>query len=146
MAHYILNFSGDRETAAAFLRAKLWGVGNDERHRDELAPEDLVLIYLAVPREFVGRAELATAVRIWTAAEVEVSPGDPPSGVSLSHVEEWNPPVPMDAVLSRIDPTGSNPYVQANATAGFQMDVVRVTEHEYDAVLEEWAERLPPTG
>jgi len=57
MAHYLFNFSGHRDAAAALLRAKMWGIGSDERHRDALAPGDLILIYLAPPeRAFVGRA------------------------------------------------------------------------------------------
>lgn len=45
MAHYLFNFSeGDQEQAAALLRAKMWGIGGDEKHRDALAPADLVLI------------------------------------------------------------------------------------------------------
>ena len=32
-----------------------------------------------------------------------LAPGDYPRGVSLAHVEEWDPPVPMSAVLSQID-------------------------------------------
>src|SRR5439155_26511310 len=42
---------------------------------------------------------------------------------------------PMDTVLPRIDPTASNPRVQANATAGFQTGVVRITADEYEAVF-----------
>jgi hypothetical protein len=44
------------------LRAGKSGVDADDRHRDTLAPGDLILIYLAAPgREFIGRAEVATA-------------------------------------------------------------------------------------
>jgi hypothetical protein len=32
-----------------------------------------------------------------------VYPGDSPGGVLLAQVEEWGPPVPMNAVLSQID-------------------------------------------
>ena len=136
MAHYLFNFSaGDRQQATALLHAKMWGVGRDERHRDALAPGDLALIYLATPGEFIGRAELATAVHDWTRSEAEAYPGDSPSGVLLSHVEEWHPAVPMDAVVRRIDPTASNPRVQANAAAGFRTGVVRITGDEYEAVL-----------
>jgi hypothetical protein len=53
----------------------------------------------------------------------------------LAHVEEWSPAVPMSAVVQRIDPTGSNPYVQANATAGFRSGVVQITDDEYEAAL-----------
>ena len=137
MAHYLFTFSdGDRERAAALLRQKMWGVGRDERHSDALAPGDQALIYLPAPDSvFIGRVELATAVRGWTPSELEAFPGDSPSGVLLSSIEPWDPAVPMDAVVRRIDPTGSNPYVQENAAAGFRSDVVGITEDEYAAVL-----------
>jgi hypothetical protein len=135
MGHYLFNFSdGDRDEALALLRAKIWGIGEDERHRDELAPGDVALIYVAAPvGEFIGRAELATAVHEWTRSEVEVYPGDSPGGVSLSDVEEWDPALPMGTVVARIDPTASNPLVQANAAAGFGMGVVRITSDGYEA-------------
>ena len=137
MGHYLFNFSdGDRQQATVLLRANMWGVGRDERYRDALAPGDLALIYLPAPEaEFIGRAELATAVHDWTPSEADACPGDSPSGVLLSHVEEWDPAVPMDNVVRRIDPTASNPLVQANATAGFRMGVVRITGAEYENVL-----------
>jgi hypothetical protein len=136
MAHYLFNFSdGDREQAAALLDAMMWGIGGDERHRDELAPGDVALIYAATVGEFIGRAELATAVHKWTPSEVEAYPGDSPSGVLLSDVEEWDSAVPMESVVARIDPTASNPLVQANAAAGFRMGVVRITGDEYETTL-----------
>ena len=137
MALYVFNVSsGDREEAARLLRAKMWGIGRDERHRDELASGDLALIYVATPESaFIARAELATEFHEWTSSEADAYPGDSPSGVVLSHVEEWDPPVPMSAAAQRIDPTASNPLVQANAAAGFPMSVVRVTEDEYEAAL-----------
>jgi hypothetical protein len=137
MAYYLFNFSdGDRHQAALLLHAKMWGVGRPERYRDALAPGDLALIYLSAPEaEFIGRAELATAVRDWIPSEAEAYPGDSPSGVLLSHVEKWDPPVPMDTVVQRIDPTASNPHVQANAAAGFRMGVVRITGDEYETAL-----------
>jgi hypothetical protein len=137
MAHYLFNFSdGDREQATALLRAKMWGVGRHEGHRDALAAGDLVLIYLPAPeREFIGRAELATAHRDWTPSEAEGYPGQSPSGVLLSHVEKWEPTVPMETVVQQIDPTGSNPLVQANAAAGFRMGVVPITGDEYEAAV-----------
>ncbi len=55
-------------------------------------------------------------------------PGDSPSGVLLSEVEEWDRPVLMDAVLSRLD-------ASAKAKADFDAGVVRITEHEYETVL-----------
>lgn len=148
MAHYLFNVSrpdaakgpGLREQAAGLLRAKMWGVDADEPHRNELAPGDLVLIYLAAPeREFIGRAELASAVRDWTPSEAQRYPGDSPSGVFLSGVEEWDPPVPMETVLAHIDPA-------ANARADFEMSVVRITAHEYEAALAVSAGRFPATG
>jgi hypothetical protein len=137
VTHYLFNFSGgDRRQAAVLLEAKLWGVGRDEPHRDALAPGDLALIYVPAPdAEFIGRAELATAAHDWTPSEAETYPCDSPSGVSLSQVEEWEPAVPMDTVVQRIDPTASNPLVQANAAAGFQGGVVRITGDEYETVL-----------
>ena len=71
MAHYLFNVvnadaatgTALREQMAGFLRVRMWGVDADERHRDALAPGDLVLLYLGAPdREFIGRAELASAV------------------------------------------------------------------------------------
>ena len=155
VGHYLFNFSRRdaakggslREQVAAFLQAKLWAVDDDERHRAALAPGDLVLIYLAEPaRAFIGRAELGSAAREWTPSESQMYPGNSPSGVMLAQVEEWDPPVPMNAVLPRIDPAGSNPYVQANADAGFRTGVVRITAHEYETVLAIRAERLPSAG
>ncbi len=119
----------------------------DERHRDALAPGDLILIYLAPPaEEFIGQAELASAVQEWTSAEAEVDPGDSPGGVLLSHAEEWEPTVAMASVLPRVDPEASNPYVQANAKAGFRAGVIRITPHEYETVLAVRAEGLPAGG
>jgi hypothetical protein len=134
MAHYVFNFSdGDRQSATDLLRAKMWGVRHDERNGDVLVPGDLTLIYLPAPEaEFIGRAELATAVHDWTPSEAEAYRGDLPSGVLLSHVDEWDPAIPMDAVVRRIDPAASNPLVQANATAGFRRSVVRISAAEYE--------------
>ena len=145
MAYYLFNFStGDavkgpalREQAAELLRLKMWGIGPDERHRDMLAPGDLVLIYLAAAeREIIARAELASAVRDWTPSEAQRYPGHSPSGVFLSGVEQWDPPLPMETVLVHIDPA-------ANAKADFDMGVVRITAHEYETVLAVGAGRLP---
>ena len=136
MSYYVFNFSsGDRVRATGLLRARMWGIGSEEQHRDELAPGDRVLVYVASERVFIGRAEVATAVHDWTRSEADAYPGDSPGGVLLSHVEEWDPAVSMDAVAQRIDPTGSNPLVQANATSGFRMDLVRITEDEYEDAL-----------
>lgn len=155
MAHYLFNFSEPdaaqvpalREQAAARLRVNMWGVDADEPHRDRLAPGDLILIYLAEPaRAFVGHAKLVSAVREWTPSEALAYPGDSPCGVLLSGAEEWDPLLPMLTVLPRIDPTGSNPYVQANAKAGFQTGVVRITAAEYETVLAVRAERPARMG
>jgi hypothetical protein len=54
--------------------------------------------------------------------------------VSLASVEEWHRAVPLADVITRIDPTGSNPVVQAHA-AGFRRGVVRITVDEYDATI-----------
>lgn len=136
MAHYLFNFSdGDGERAAALLGAEMWGIDDDEPHRNELAPGDTALIYVATAGEFIGRAELATEVHEWTPSESGAYPGDSPGGVLLSNVEEWDSVVTMEAVVQRIDPTGSNPYVQANAAQGFPMGAVRITLDEYEAAL-----------
>jgi hypothetical protein len=51
-----------------------------------------------------------------------------PSGVSLAQVEEWDPPVSMSAVLSRLEPIG-------DARADFETGVVRITENEFETAL-----------
>ena len=134
MKHFILNLAdGDRERAKAFLHAKRWVVNRDERHRHALASGDLALIFVARTREFVGRAELKTTF-------LDPMPSDPAasgpavSGVLLGVVEEWTSGVPLDIAVQRIDPEGSNPYVQANA-AGFHAGVVQITVKEYDTVV-----------
>ena len=128
-----------REQAAGLLRVRMWGVEADEPHRDALASGDLVLIYLGAPeREFIGRAELASAVREWTPSEAQVNLGDSPSGVLLAQVEAWDPPVQMNTVLAQID--------SAEAKADFQAGVVLITAHEYDTALAVAAGRAPSTG
>jgi hypothetical protein len=148
VAHYLFNsVKGDaakgpalREQAAGFLRVRMWGIDADEPHRNALAPGDLILIYLGAPeREFIGRAELASAVHDWTPSEAQVYPGDSPSGVLLAQVAAWDPPVPMNTVLSQIDPAG-------NAKADFQAGVVRITANEYETALAVAAGRAPSTG
>ena len=86
MAHYIFNVvDANREQTAEFLRARMWGSDADEPHGDALAPGDLILLYLGAPdREFIGRAELASAVHDWTPSEARVYPGDSPAGVLLA--------------------------------------------------------------
>jgi len=63
--------------------------------------------------------------------------------VTLARVEHWDPSVPMIAVVPRLDPAGSNPYIQKNATAGFPTGVVRITAHEYETVVAVRMEQLP---
>jgi hypothetical protein len=137
VAHYLFNFVKGgaasrpalREEAAGFLRDRMWGIDADEPHRDALAAGDLVLVYLGAPEgRFIGRAELASAVHDWTPSEAQVYPGDSSGGVLLAHVEEWDPPLPMSAVLSQIDTT-------ENARADFETGVVRITANEYETAL-----------
>src|SRR5712692_5468312 len=146
VAHYLFNFVKEDaakgpallEQAAGFLRVRMWGIA-DEPHRNALASGDLILIYLAAPeRKFIGRAELASAVHDWTPSEAQVYPGNSPGGVLLAQVEEWDPPVPTNTVLSQIDPT-------ENAKADFQAGVVRFTANEYDTALAVAAGRAPST-
>ena len=66
-------------------------------------------------------------------------PGDSPGGVLLAQVEEWEPPVPMSAVLSQIDPA-------ENARAEFEAGVVRITAGEYETALAVAAGRATSTG
>jgi len=148
IAHYLFNFvqrdaskgSALREQAAGFVRLRMWGIDADERHRDALAPGDLILIYVGAPeRRFIGRAELASAAHDWTPSEVEAYPGDSPSGVLLAQVEEWDPPVAMSAVLAQLDPVG-------NAKADFEAGVVRITADEYETAIAVAAERATSTG
>jgi hypothetical protein len=148
VAHYLFNFmtgyagygSKLREQAAACLRVRMWGIAADERHRNALAPGDLILIYVGAPvREFIGRAEAASPVRDWTGSEAQVYPSDCRRGVLLARVEEWNPPVPINAVLSQIDPA-------ENAKADFQSGVVRITANEYQAALAAAAGRTQVFG
>ena len=148
VAHYLFNLVNEDaakgrpllEQAAGFLRVRMWGIDADEPHRNALASGDLILIYLGAPeREFIGRAELASAVHHWTPSEAQVYPGDSSSGVLLAQVEEWDPPVAMNTVLSQIDPAGT-------AKADFQAGVVRITANEYETARAVAAGRAPSTG
>jgi hypothetical protein len=148
VAYYLFNFvKGDaakgpapREQTDGFLRVRMWGVDRDEPHCNALAAGDVVLIYLGAPeREFIGRAELASAVHEWTPSEAQVYPGDSTSGVLLAQVEKWDPPVPMSTVLSQIDPA-------EKAKADFQAGVVRITASEYETALAVAAGREPSAG
>ena len=118
----------------------MWGVDAGEPHGNALGPGDLSLIYLGAPElAFIGRAELASGVHAWTPSEAQVYPGDSPGGVLLAQVEEWEPPVPMSAVLSQIDPA-------ENARAEFEAGVVRITAGEYKTALAVAAGRATSTG
>ena len=118
-----------REQAAGFLRVRMWGIDADEPHRDALAAGDLVLVYLGAPdRELIGRAELASAVHEWSPSEAQVYPGDATSGLLLAQVEEWDPPVPMSAVLSQLERPDT-------ARADFEQGVVRITANEFETAL-----------
>jgi hypothetical protein len=148
VAHYLFNFvkgdardgAGLHEQAAEFLRVAAWGIASDEAHRNALAAGDLILIYVGAPeREFIGRAELASAVHEWTPSEARLYPGACVGGVALAEIEQWAPPVPVEAVLSRIDRA-------ANAKADFQAGVVGITAHEYATALAVAAERASTTG
>jgi hypothetical protein len=120
VAHYLFNFTGGRERAADLMQRKMWEIGADEPHRGALAAGDHVLIYLAAPeRQLIGRAELASSADS--------------RGVLLAQVEEWDPPVPMSAVLSRIE----SPIARADFDAG----VVLITGDEYETALAVAAER-----
>jgi hypothetical protein len=133
MKHFIFNLlDGDRKRAASFLRAKKWLVGLEERHRDALAPGDLVLVFVARTGEFVGQAELATGFLDGIPGDAAGS--DPVSGVLLANAEEWMGGIPLAVAVQRIDPTATNPYVQANA-AGFRSGVVHITPGEYAHVM-----------
>src|SRR5438105_9404647 len=113
----------------------MWGVDAGEPHRGALGPGDLALIYIGPPEaSFVGRARLASAVHDWTPAEAQLYPGDTQSGVLFADMQEWDPSVPMQAVVARVDPTGTNPIVQTNARDGFKNGVVLITAGEYEGV------------
>jgi hypothetical protein len=139
LAHYIFN-AGEASRASSLLQARMWGVGAEEPHRDALAPGDLALVYLHAPeRKFIARAELASAVHDWTPSEEQAYPGDSRGGVLLARVEEWDPPVAMSTVLSRIDRS-------AGARADFAEGVVRITADEYQTALAVAAERPTSTA
>jgi hypothetical protein len=142
VAHYLFNFSkrdaaegqSPGEHVAELLRVQLWGVDAEEPHTATLLlPATTPSVAPSLPQPSV----------IWTPYESQVYPGGSPSGVLLVQIEEWDPPVQMSAVLPRIDPTESNPYIQANARHGFQTGVVRITAPEYETVLAVRAEGLP---
>jgi hypothetical protein len=133
VAHYLFNSMDiDPETGSESLRAGVWGVAPGEPYRDALAAGDLVLFYLGAPnRVFIGWAELGSAVRDWTPGEALAQPGTS-GGVLLADVWEWDPPVPMDAVLAQIESPA--------ARGDFEAGVVRITASEYETALRVAAE------
>lgn len=141
MAYYLFSSvaadadgSALRRLVAECLDVRMWGVEAREPHGQALAPGDLTLLYLGAPEwVLIGRATLGSAVHAWTASEAQVYPGDAPAGVVLESVERWDPPVPMEAVLRRIDRS-------EGARADFQEGVVRITAHEYETALDVAAE------
>ncbi len=124
----VANVPAVRRLVAECLAAEMWGIGDDEPHRDALAAGDVALIYLGAPeRLLMGRAELASPVRAWTTSEARACPSGSHSGVLLASVEHWDPPVPMETVLQQIDPS-------EGARADFQVGVVRISLNEYETV------------
>src|SRR5215831_19492817 len=114
MAFYLFNFASTqasgslslREQATRLLRAGAWQVGADEPHRDALAPGDYALIYAAAPDSvFVGRAVVASPVQDLASSTTHADGPDVRTGVPLSDIVEWNPPVPIESVLARIGPS-----------------------------------------
>ena len=83
--------------------------------------------------------ELASAAHDWTPSEAQLYPGDAAGGVLLAEVEEWNPPVPMGIVLSKLDRAGG-------ARADFETGIVRITANEYETALAAAAGRASSTG
>ena len=88
VAHYIFNLvAGDASRATGLMRARMWGVGAVEPHRDALAPGDLILVYLAaherkvpmsavlaqIDRSAGARADFETGVVRITAGEYETT-------------------------------------------------------------------------
>jgi hypothetical protein len=53
--------------------------------------------------------------------------------------QEWDPPVPVDSVLSQLDSA-------AKAKADFDVGVVRITAHEYETAVAVAGRLAPSTG
>jgi len=147
VAHYLFNFvkrdaakePAPQEQAVRLLRVGMWGIDVDEPHRNGLGVGDLALVYVGPPeRRFIGQAEIASSAHAWTPSEAQRYPGDIGGGVLLTQVVEWEPTVPMSAVLSKIE--------SPKARADFEAGVVRITASEYEAALAVAAERAGSTG
>lgn len=111
------------------LQAQAWEVADAEPHRGSLSAGDLVLVYLGAPdRVLLARTELVSAVQPLAPDAALRSDPAGRSGVLLGDVAWWDPPVPMDAVLARIDPVN-------NARADFANGVVGITRDEFEAAL-----------
>lgn len=148
VAHYIFSLTDSdstdlrtlRERANGDLRAGMWGIDLDERHRESLEEGDVVLVYLGAPvREFVARAEVASPAHEWTPAEARQYPGHSHGGVLLSRIEGWDPPVAMSAVLPQIDPA-------EKARPDFDTGVVRITSGEFETAISVAARGVAPRG
>lgn len=137
VAYFLLNavasdpalVTATRSLAVESLRAALWGVDQQEPHADALGIRDLALVYLGAPdRVFIGRAEIASTVHPWTPLEASRYPGDTATGVLLTQVDAWDPPLPMADVLTEIGPSDTT-------KADFPYGVMRIVESEYRAAL-----------
>jgi hypothetical protein len=138
MGHYLFNFSKKgaakgkslREQAGELLSVRMWGIGAKTPNRSSLAPGDRVLIYVGAPEyEFIGCAELGSAVHTFTQEESVRYPGSFDGGVLFSQIEAWVHPVPIKSVLSRLLLKETNPGAQ------FFSGVVRITNEDYQTVV-----------
>jgi Type I restriction enzyme R protein N terminus (HSDR_N) len=116
----------------------MWGIGAKTPNRLSLAPGDRVLIYVGAPEyEFIGHAELGSAVHEWTPQEAAQYPGSFEGGVVFSQAEGWVHPVPMKSVLPQLALKETNPG------AHFFSGVVRVTKEDYETVVAIGAGKVP---
>src|SRR6266511_6080111 len=131
MGHYLFNFSKKgaakgrtlREQAAELLQVGLWGIGAKTPNRNSLGAGDRVLIYTGAPEyAFIGHAELGSATHDWSPEEATRYPGSFEGGVIFASAKAWRHPVPMKAVLPRLELKEKNP------DAHFFSGVVRITE------------------
>ena len=119
-----------REQAAELLDLKMWGVGPKAPNRRSLEAGDQVLIYLGAPEyEFVGSAEVASAVHEWTPDEAARFPGSFGDGVRLRDTRVWPHPVPMKRVLPQLT------LKQTNPRARFFSGVVRLADEDYRRII-----------
>lgn len=137
MAYFLFNLTKGRaakgktlhEQAADLLRLKMWGIGAKAPNRGRLAPGDQVLIFVGAPTyEFIGSAELRSAMRDWTPSQAKRFPGSSDGGVLLRQAELWSHAVPMKSVLPQLVLSKTNPDGRFSA-------VVRITDDDYRAVF-----------